>query len=258
MSRLVGTVGALYRYPVKSMGGESLERVALAWNGFDADRGYAFVQSGKLVRFPWLTARDLPALVRYRAWLVDPSDTRKSAVRVRTPRGDELPVDDEGLRRALEEEHGAPLHLMRLGRGAHDAAPLSVIGLGTIRALGERAGLPLDIRRFRHNIYLETADAEPFVEERWIGRQLIVGDDPDGPGPAGAPGGASGAVQGPARVRLVRPDHRCMIVNLDPDLGVQTPAVLREIAGSRANCAGLYAAVEAPGPLAVGMPVYLA
>ena len=238
--RQVATIGALYRFPVKSMGGESLQEVALAWHGFDADRGYAFVQSDKLVRFPWLTAREIPQLVRYTAWLADPANTRKSAVRVRTPRGDELAVDDSGLLAALQEEHGRPLHLMRLGRGAHDAAPVSVIGLGTIRAIGEQVGRDLDIRRFRENIYLETADGEPFVEESWAGRLLVFGDGAEA-----------------ARLRLLRPDHRCMIVNLDPDLGVQTPSVLREIAASRENCAGLYASVEAPGPLAVGQPVYL-
>lgn len=236
----VGTIGALYRFPVKSMGGESLQDVALAWHGFDSDRGYAFVQSGKLVRFPWLTAREVPELVRYTARLVDPSDTRKSAVRVRTPRGEDLPVDSDILRETLEQGHGVPLHLMRLGRGAHDASPVSVIGLGTIRALGERIGQALDIRRFRQNIYLETTGDEPHVEDGWVGRQLIFGDG-----------------DGAARLRLVRPDPRCMIVNLDPDLGVQTPSVLREIAQSRANCAGLYASVEATGPLRVGAPVYL-
>jgi len=130
---------------------------------------------------------------------------------------------------------------MRTSRGAPDAAGISVIGLGTLRALGERIGGPaLDIRRFRQNIYLETEGGEPDVEDSWVGRALVFGEG-----------------DGAARVRLLRPDHRCMMVNLDPDSAVQTPAVLREIAQTRANCAGLYASVEALGPLRVGDPVYL-
>jgi uncharacterized protein YcbX len=237
----IGTIGALYRFPVKSMGGESLQQVALAWHGFDADRGYAFVQSGKLVRFPWLTARDVPALVRYTARLSDPTQTRTSAVRVLTPGGEDVPVDDETLRATLEDQHGSPLHLMRLGRGSHDVAPVSMIGLGTIRELGRRVGQALDVRRFRQNIYLEPTGGEPFIEEEWAGRLLVFGDG-----------------DGAARLRLLRRDHRCMIVNLDPDLGTPAPSILREIAQSRDNCAGLYASVEAPGLLAVGAPVYLA
>jgi uncharacterized protein YcbX len=113
-----------------------------------------------------------------------------------------------------------------------------MIGLGTIRELGRRVGQALDIRRFRQNIYLEPTGGEPFIEEEWAGRLLAFGD-------------------GAARLRLLRRDHRCMIVNLDPDLGTQSSSILREIAQSRDNCAGLYASVEAPGLLAVGAPVYL-
>ena len=51
--QVVGVVGALWRYPVKSMQGERVERVALDASGFDADRRFGvvtpdgFVLSGK-------------------------------------------------------------------------------------------------------------------------------------------------------------------------------------------------------------------
>ena len=237
----VATVAVLYRFPVKSMAGESLEQAALYWHGVEGDRRQVFVKTGDLSTFPWLTARDVPHLVRYAAYLVDPSKPRSSAVRVRTPDGEDVDVESEALRAALERQHGGPVHLMRSSRGAPDAAGISVIGLGTLRALGERIGGPaLDIRRFRQNIYLETEGGEPDVEDRWVGRALVFGDGEE-----------------TARVRLLRPDHRCMMINLDPDSGVQTPAVLREVARSRENCAGLYASVEALGPIRVGDPVYL-
>jgi uncharacterized protein YcbX len=239
-ARAVGTVAALYRFPVKSMGGEALEQAPLSWHGIDEDRGRVFVKTDNLTRFPWLTARDVPDLVRYVAYLVDPASPRKSAVRVRTPAGDDLPVESVLLRQALEREHGAPLHLMRLGRGAPDLASLSLIGLGTVRALGERIGRAVDVRRLRQNVVLEPLDGAPFVEEGWLGRLLVFGDGAD-----------------PPRVRLLRRDHRCMIVNLDPDRPGQDSALLREIAESRENCAGVYASVEAPGLLRVGDPVYL-
>jgi uncharacterized protein YcbX len=238
---LVGTVAALYRFPVKSMGGESLERATLYWHGIEGDRRQVFVKSGDLSTFPWLTARDVPDLVRYRAYLANPDDWRHSPVLVRPPDGPELPVESTALREMLEWQYGAPLHLMRNSHGVHDAAGISLIGLASLRALGERIGQPLDVRRFRENIYLETLPAEPYVEDDWIGRTMIFGDN-----------------EGAARVRLLRPDHRCMIVNLDPDHPGQNPAILREIAGSRNNCLGLYGAVEAIGPLQVGAPVYLA
>jgi uncharacterized protein len=241
--QVVATVAGLYRFPVKSMGGESLERVLLQWHGLDVDRGYVFVKAGSLARFPWLTARDLPQLVRYRAYLTDHDNTRKSPVLVRTPTGEVWPVESEELRASLERQFDGPLTLMHPGKGAHDASMLSVIGGGSVRALSERVGAALDVRRFRQNIVLEPVNGTPFAEEAWVGRQLVFGE-PDG--------------EDVARVRLVRKDQRCMIVNLDPDLGGQNPAVLREIAASRENCFGLYTSVEAQGLLEVGAPVYLA
>jgi MOSC domain-containing protein len=238
---VVGTVGALYRFPVKSMGGESLDSALLYWHGVEGDRRQVFVKTGDLSTFPWLTARDVPDLVRYTAYLADPANWRKSPVLVRPPDGGpEFPVESAALRETLERLHGAPLHLMRTSRGAHDAAGVSVVGLGSLRALGERLGQALDIRRFRENIYLETLDGQPYVEEEWVGRSLTFGDG-----------------ERPARVRLLRPDHRCMIVNLDPDRPGQDPAILREIVESRDNCVGLYGSVEATGTLQVGDPVYL-
>jgi uncharacterized protein YcbX len=121
---------------------------------------------------------------------------------------------------------------------------LSVIGMGSVRALSEQVGQPLDVRRFRQNIVLEPVDGTPYIEEEWAGRLLVFGADPDSPDAA--------------RVRLIRKDHRCMIVNLDPDLGGQNPAVLRTLANERENCMGLYSSVEAQGLLQVGGPVYLA
>jgi uncharacterized protein YcbX len=157
-----------------------------------------------------------------------------------TPDGEDLDVESDALRAELEARHGAPVHLMRISRGAPDAAAVSAIGLGTLRALGERIGLPLDVRRFRQNVYLETTEGEPDVEDGWVGRLLVFGEG-----------------EGAASVRILRPDHRCMMVNLDPDTARQTPAVLREIAQSRGNRAGLYCSVETIGPLRVGDPVYL-
>jgi uncharacterized protein YcbX len=236
----VATVAQLYRFPVKSMGGEALEQASFNWHGVEGDRRQVFVKTGDLTTFPWLTARDLPEMLRYSAYLADPARVTRSPVHVRMPDGTVLPVESPALRERLEMEYGEPIHLMRVSRGVPDVAGVSVVGLGTLRALGERIGLPLDVRRFRENVYLETNGGEPDVEEGWIGQLLVFGEGPDA-----------------ARIRLLRPDHRCTIVNLDPKHAVQNPAVLREIATNRGNCVGLYASVERPGPLRVGDPVFL-
>lgn len=40
----VGTVKAIWRYPVKSMAGESLEKAHVYWYGLDGDRRAAFAK----------------------------------------------------------------------------------------------------------------------------------------------------------------------------------------------------------------------
>jgi uncharacterized protein len=57
----IGHVEAIFRYPVKSMGGERLEVANLGWHGIDGDRRLAFrrldYQGGG---FPWLSASIFP------------------------------------------------------------------------------------------------------------------------------------------------------------------------------------------------------
>jgi uncharacterized protein YcbX len=39
MGPLIGEIAALARFPVKSMGGETLEEAAVGWNGLAGDQG---------------------------------------------------------------------------------------------------------------------------------------------------------------------------------------------------------------------------
>lgn len=84
----LGTVKAIYRYPVKSIGGETLASVTLRWSGIDGDRQYAFYRAANRSRFPWLTGREVADLLTYSASYLEPENPRHSAVRVSTPEGD--------------------------------------------------------------------------------------------------------------------------------------------------------------------------
>ena len=57
----IGQVEALFRYPVKSMGGERLELAELGWHGLEGDRRLAFRRVDERSGFPWLTASKLPS-----------------------------------------------------------------------------------------------------------------------------------------------------------------------------------------------------
>ncbi|HZG69513.1 MAG TPA: MOSC N-terminal beta barrel domain-containing protein [Herpetosiphonaceae bacterium] len=63
----IAVVQQLFRFPVKSMRGEELREGRISWHGLDGDRRYAFVKTGNLAPFPWLTARDVPDMLRLAA-----------------------------------------------------------------------------------------------------------------------------------------------------------------------------------------------
>jgi len=239
---VVGVVRQVVRYPVKSMAGEEVAASRVGWHGLLGDRHYAFVRTGNTTHFPWLTARQAPVLLRHVPSYEDPSDPLTSPLMVRTPDGRVLPVEDVALCNSLAAAYRAPVHLMRLDRGAFDSMPLSVTSTASLAHLGARGspGQPLDHRRFRQNVLVETYDGRPYAEDDWVGGLLVLGEGPD-----------------QVRVRLARRIPRCMMINLHPDTGEQDPRVLRDVVRSRDSCSGVYGSIDRIGTLRVGDAVRL-
>src|SRR6185437_9931640 len=63
---IVGTVESLWRYPIKSMAGESLPKAFIDYAGVYGDRMYAVLNPGGPRGFPYLTGRERPDMLRYR------------------------------------------------------------------------------------------------------------------------------------------------------------------------------------------------
>jgi uncharacterized protein YcbX len=214
----LGVVAALWRYPVKSMAGESLESVDVGWHGLEGDRRWAFVRAGvERSGFPWLTIRERSDMWHY----VPHVDGNRMIVR--TPSGGEFDVIDPAL--AGELGHGA--RVIKQDRGVFDTMPLSLLSTGSVGALREG----LDPRRFRPNILVEGAG-----EDDCVGRVLTIGG---------------------MRMRVDQPDERCVVVNVDPETTERDASILREIAQSRGSRFGVYGSVVTPGRVAVGDAVVL-
>jgi uncharacterized protein len=229
----VGRIAAVWRYPVKSMAPEALERAEVAWHGIVGDRRWAFVRPGQESSgFPWLTIREQPELARYQPRLVDPARPDATAVRVLTPAGVELDAVDP----ALAAELGAA-RAMKLDRGAFDTLPLALISSQTLAGLSALVGRALAVQRFRPNILVDgLIDGAAYPEDAWVGATLRIGA---------------------LRMRVDKRDQRCVMVNVDPATGVRDPAVLRMIGRERDACLGVYGSVATPGAFAVGDPVIL-
>jgi uncharacterized protein YcbX len=233
----IATVSAVYRYPVKSMGAESLQAADVDWYGVVGDRRFGFVQETDTSSFPWLTIREVPGMTRYGARAG--ADAEKDAPTVITPDGREIAVTDDALAAELAAAHGKPIRLVRTFRGLFDCFPLSVMSVQTVAAIGMLADRELQPLRFRPTIVVDAPDAA-FPEDEWVGRTIQFGDGDDAP-----------------RMRVDVRDVRCMMINFDHETAERDPSVLRAVAQKRDACAGVYGSVERPGMLRVGAPISL-
>jgi uncharacterized protein len=233
--RQVGRVVGLWRYPVKSMGGEELAEGEVSWHGFAGDRRWAFVRDGVAQSgFPWLTLRERGDMSHYRPSFLDPARPDKSPTVVRTPSGVTYEVTDP----ALAAELGPGVRVIKQDRGVFDTFPLSLITLQTIDRLGAMVGSAcrLDVRRFRPNLLVEATDGAPFPEDAWVGSVLRIGG---------------------MRMRVDKRDGRCAVVTIDPSTTERRPEILRTIAQDRQGCLGVYGTTVEPGRMAVGGPVVI-
>jgi uncharacterized protein YcbX len=64
--KLVGRLESVWRYPVKSMPGESLPEAYVSFAGVLGDRLYAVHHAGAPKAFPFLTARSRKEMLRFR------------------------------------------------------------------------------------------------------------------------------------------------------------------------------------------------
>jgi hypothetical protein len=249
MAIKVGEIEALFRYPVKSMGGERLEEGELGWHGLGGDRRLAFHRTEDRSGFPWLTATKLPELILF-------SPVRRQAdaeggdgdpasgaaalpTHVRTPDGAELSLFGPELAAEVSRRYGSPVEMMHLDRGIFDEASIAAITSATVEEVARIAGHVSDVRRFRPNILIAPRQAEPFGEDAWVGGLLSFG------------GGDDAAVVG-----VTNRDERCAMINFDPDSASSSPEVLKAVVRERDNRAGVYGTVIRCGRLAIGQPVY--
>ncbi|HBB86508.1 MAG TPA: MOSC domain-containing protein [Blastocatellia bacterium] len=242
-----GRISAIFRYPVKSMAGELLDVARLGWHGIEGDRRLAFRRLADKSGFPWLSASKLPELLLYKPFGLDSNANSKNgelvSTHVRTPDGKEYELRSDELREELSSRFGSAVELMNLKHGIFDEACISVITLGTVHAIARESGRGVDLcdlRRFRPNVVIETDSAEPFAEDRWVGRTLMFGEANSG-----------------AAVKVTMKDERCVMVNLDPDTAERDSEVMKTVVRLNENYAGVYGTVVGAGELRVGQIVTL-
>ena len=192
---VVGTVESLWRYPVKSMRGETLNAGFVGFAGLYGDRIFAFKSSASEKGFPYLTGREHRELLLYQPRFRHPeqaatppnlteaedlapgltslyAEPEALGVDVVTPSGEILAIDDPDLIARLSAQLGdeSDLTLLQSHRSMTDCRPVSLISLQTVECISEECGTQLDKRRFRANVYLDLGSVRPssamFAERR--------------------------------------------------------------------------------------------
>ncbi len=148
-------VKEIWRYPVKSMAGETLNAADITKHGIAGDRVIQVRNAGGRI----LTARTRPALLRHRAMLAENCDVLV----------DGRPWNTEEVAREVEQAAGPGTRLIRSdAEDRFDILPLLVTTDGMFTAVG------YDRRRFRPNLVV--GGVEGLSERQWEGAHLRIGE----------------------------------------------------------------------------------
>lgn len=243
------TIRSLYRYPVKGLSPQPLERATLLpGETIPADRLYA-IENGPTGFDPaapaYLPKHRFLMLMRNErlAALRTDFETTTHVLTIRLADREAVRADlrsAEG-RAAVErffasycadELRGPPKVLFGNGHSFSDVAQkvVSIINLASVAAIERAVGVAVDPLRFRGNIYVTGWPA--WYEFELLDREIAVG---------------------PARLKVVKRIQRCAATNVDPATGrrdLDIPQTLQRVF-KHGDC-GVYARVLARGEIARG------
>jgi len=244
------SVRALYRYPVKGLSPQPLERTTLRiGQTIPADRLYA-IENGPCGFDP-----ANPAYLPKQRFLMLMLNERLAALRthfeeenhtltihwegreaahgdLRTPEG-RLAIEAFMRRFMPKELRGPPKILHAEGHSFSDVAKkvISIINLASVAEIETAIGAPVDPLRFRGNLYVFGWPA--WHEFDLVGMTLKAGVN--------------------ARLKVTKRIERCAATNVDPETGIRDLNVPRTLLENfdHTDC-GVYAEVVTAGDLAIG------
>lgn len=239
----------LYRYPVKGLSPEPLDRVHLVKGAtMPFDRAFA-IENGP-GRFDPDNPRHLPKI----NFLMLMRDERLATLRTRFDDATAtLTIQRDGkqvargvlttpIGRQMIEQfmaaymkaslRGAPKIVMAPGHSFSDisAKCLHIVNLASVRELERLTGRAVDPLRFRANVYIDGVPA--WEELKWVGKSLQLGS---------------------LTASVFHRTQRCDATNVDPATGVRDTAIPQVLLRSLGHADfGIYAKVTEAGDVAAG------
>lgn len=226
-------VDALYRYPVKSLVGEALQRLDVAPHGVAGDRVWyvrtedGFIGSGKATR----RFRRVDRLLALSA------TTTGDGPLVSFPGGVAHPVGSPEADVALAAHTGRAVRFARESDvRVLDEGPVHLLTTSSLRRLADVVGDEVDARRFRANVVVASPEHGGFPENDW--RTVRLGSD--------------------VVLRVEGPMPRCVMVTMPTRELDADPRVLRAVHAAAGGDLGVWATVVRPGRVHVGDEVVAA
>jgi uncharacterized protein YcbX len=267
---LVGQVVALWRYPIKSMLGEELPAAPIVDGSLLGDRALAVLDRESGLVASAKHPQRWPHLLACQAAFVEPpaAGLALPAVRVTLPDGTSLLSGQRDFPRLLSQALGREVVLSRptLAAPRFEQCWPALVGLTSLPRVSEQAMPPFtffdlaplhllttatlsrlaqlypqgrfDARRFRPNLVIESAHAQPaFVEHTWIGQRLSIGEE--------------------VRLQITGACPRCVMTTLPQGDLPADPGILQTVVQHTQASVGVYASVRHGGTIRRGDAIWV-
>jgi uncharacterized protein len=165
-------VEQIWRYPIKSIGGEQLDRSWADHRGIRGDRIWA-VQDDEGKLGSGKNSRRFTRLVGLLSMTSRYDDLDAPPILI-APDGGLHPVSTGAADDYLQALCRRAVHVRRdTGMLHFDEVPFSLVGTATLAWLAAQVDVAVDARRLRPNVVVRTE--VPFAEEAWVGRTIRIG-----------------------------------------------------------------------------------
>jgi uncharacterized protein YcbX len=254
MTTETASIRAIYRYPIKGLSPQALDRAPLSiGHSIAADRLYS-IENGPCGFDP-----DAPAYFPKHRFLMLMRNERLASLRTHFDEiSHTLIIESEGreaaradlrtkegrliieafFRRFMPKELRGPPKVL-FGKNGHSFSDVarkvvSIINLASVAAVESAVGAPVNPLRFRGNLYV--AGWPAWHEFGLVDQILSVGRH--------------------ARLKIVKRIQRCAATDVDPDTGIRDLTIPRTLLENfdHTDC-GVYAEVVEGGEIAVGDPI---
>ena len=241
----------LTRYPVKSLTAQDLDTVTLTpGQCLPHDRLYAIAHGAAQFDHAnpgWVAKRNFAVLAKHEQLATMTADydpatehlklSRQNRVvaqgELTTPAG--RAVIEQFLNAYLDAKIPKPVKLVRVPDDealTDQAEPkISIINLATLRDLERVMDAPIDPRRFRGNILVDTGEA--WSERKWVGKTIKLGTQ--------------------VQAKVVENIDRCAAINVDPDTAQKDMNIPAKLVRTfeHMDC-GVFIEITQGGDVAVG------